>query len=364
VLRVGAEVTEAYFHMLEGKRIGVVGNQSSLIGQTHLVDSLLGSGLNVIKVFSPEHGFRGDADAGELVGSGKDVRTGLPIVSLYGKNKKPKQSQLDGVDIILFDIQDVGARFYTYISTLHYVLEACGEADIPVVILDRPNPNGHYVDGPVLEKEFKSFVGMHPVPIVHGMTIGEYGKMILGEKWVSTGEEFSLTVIKCEGYTHNMAYSLPVQPSPNLRSDLSIQLYPSLCLLEGTAVSCGRGTDGPFERFGHPDFPETGFSFTPKAGYGSMTPKFLNQKCNWINLKETGFERATEFDLRFLFQADSLLNGNLFKDKKPIFNLLAGNDQLWRQVNDGMTEKEIRESWEPELRAYKEMRKNYLLYED
>ena len=362
IIQVGAENTSAYIHLLEGKRVGVVGNQSSLIGNVHLVDSLLASGIEIVKVFSPEHGFRGNADAGEHVANEKDAKTGLPIVSLYGSNKKPKAEQLRGLDVVVFDIQDVGVRFYTYISTLHYVLEACSAAEIPVIILDRPNPNGHYVDGPVLEKAYTSFVGMHPVPIVHGMTIGEYGKMIIGEGWVKASPDFKLTVIKCKNYSHDSSYSLPVPPSPNLRSDLAIQLYPSLCLLEGTSVSCGRGTPGPFERYGHPEFEPLPFTFTPTPGPGSKSPKFNGKQCYGVNLADSGIVRMNRFEIQYLVHANELLHGQLFEDKKKIFNLLAGNDQLWRQIKAGATEDDIRKSWEPALSNYKEMRKKYVLY--
>lgn len=362
-LVLGAERTNQYLPLLKGKKVGVVGNQSSMIGKVHLVDSLLRLGINIQKVFSPEHGFRGDADAGEKVLNGKDTQTGLPIVSLYGKNKKPTNEQLTGLDILVFDIQDVGVRFYTYISTLHYVMEACVENNLPLVILDRPNPNGHYVDGPVLEKEFTSFVGMHEVPIVHGMTIGEYGMMINGEYWLGDSLQCNLEVIACENYTHETPYSLPVNPSPNLRSDISIQLYPSICLLEGTSVSCGRGTDMPFECFGHPNFTDTTNSFIPKSGYGAKHPKFEGEKCFAVILNEEPSKRMERFEISFLFKANELLQGHLFDDKKRIFNLLAGNDTLWRQVRDNLPEAQIRASWEPQLSEYKEMRKKYLIYD-
>jgi len=360
---VGAEQTADYLPLLEGKKVGVVGNQSSLIGETHLVDSLLSSGVDVVKVFSPEHGFRGDADAGEHVSSEKDQKTGLPIVSLYGKNKKPTQVQLKGLDVVVFDIQDVGVRFYTYISTLHYVMEACAEAKIPVIILDRPNPNGHYVDGPVLDMKYTSFVGMHPVPIVYGMTIGEYGKMINGEGWLEKNLSCDLTVIPCKNYDHNTPYSLPVPPSPNLRSDVSIQLYPSLCLLEATTVSVGRGTDGPFERYGHPDFPEMDFSFTPKSGPGSKNPKHKDVKCYGYNMGDQEDRRETRFKLNFLLNSNSLLKGKTFVDRTQMFNLLAGNNELIQQLKNGASEEDIRASWEEELDAFRLIREKYLMYE-
>lgn len=362
-LKVGAQRTELYLPQLIDKKVGIVGNQSSLINQTHLVDTLLSSGVEIIRVFSPEHGFRGDADAGEYVNNQKDAKTGLPIVSLYGSNKKPKQEQLDGIDIIIFDIQDVGVRFYTYISTLHYVMEACAEKGIPVMILDRPNPNGHYVDGPVLDLKYKSFVGMHPVPTVHGMTIGEYGKMINGEAWLEGGLKCELEVVPCQNYTHQTAYSLPVAPSPNLRSDAAIQLYPSLCLLEATDVTVGRGTDGPFERYGHPKFPKTEFSFIPKSGYGSKSPKHEGEVCFGYNLKDSVDKRVDGINLNYLINAYNLLGDNMFKGHEKMFNLLAGNGELMQQVKSGMNEVEIKKTWESSLAKYKnETRTKYLIY--
>jgi uncharacterized protein YbbC (DUF1343 family) len=362
---VGAARTNVYLPMIKTKKVGVVGNQTSVVGHSHLVDSLLSSGVNVLKVFSPEHGFRGKADAGAHVDSGKDDKTGLPIISLYGSNKKPTDDQLSGLDVILFDIQDVGARFYTYISTLHYVMEACAENDIQVIVLDRPNPNGHYVDGPVLDMDFKSFVGMHPIPIVHGMTIGEYAKMINGEGWLAGNLKCDLEVISCENYTHDKFYSLPISPSPNLRSDLSISLYPSLCLLEPTTVSVGRGTNHPFELYGHPDFPQTEFSFTPKPGPGSKSPKLKGEKCNGYYLTDSIYQRMDKLALSFLLNAFRLLkkNNNKFLLRPQSFNLIAGNDVLIKQLREGASEKEIRDSWEPALSEYKVMRKAYLIYE-
>lgn len=360
--QVGAESTTLYLPSLEGKKVGVVGNQSSLIGETHLVDSLVSLNIDVQKVFSPEHGFRGKADAGEYVANGKDLKTGLPVISLYGSNKKPKQEQLNGLDIVVFDIQDVGVRFYTYISTLHYVMEACAEAGIPVIVLDRPNPNGHYVDGPVLEPAYKSFVGMHEVPIVYGMTIGEYGKMINGEKWLMNNLKCDLTVIACVSYWREMQYSLPVAPSPNLRSDVSIQLYPSLCLLEATTVSVGRGTDGPFELYGHPDFKKTDFTFTPKSGLGSKQPKLEGRLCNGYNLNIDSNKRVHKFDLEFLLNANRLLKGKEFIDRPKAFNGLAGNNKLYKQLISGTSEEEIRASWQEDLDKFNIVRAKYLIY--
>ena len=277
-LQVGAERTDKYFPLLKDKAIGVVGNQSSLIGTTHLVDSLLSAKLQVVKVFSPEHGFRGTADAGAHIENGTDEKTGLPIISFYGKNKKPSQSQLEGIEILLFDIQDVGARFYTYISTLHYVMEAAAENNIPLIVLDRPNPNGHYIDGPILDTAYRSFVGMHPIPIVHGMTIGEYAQMINGEKWLTDSVECDLTIISMLGYNKQTPYDLPVKPSPNLPNAQAVNLYPSLCLFEGTNISVGRGTDLPFQHYGAP-YLESDYSFVPESGAGAKYPKHEGERC-------------------------------------------------------------------------------------
>ena len=361
-----ASYPETYMPMLEGKKVGIVGNQTSMVDETHLVDTMIASGINVIRVFSPEHGFRGDADAGELVGNQKDEKTGLPIISLYGKNKKPYDSQLEGLDIVVFDIQDVGVRFYTYISTLHYVMEACAENNIPLMILDRPNPNGHYVDGPVLDTKYKSFVGMHPVPIVHGMTIGEYGKMIDGEKWLKGEVECDLTVIPCSKlYSHAYRWRVKIPPSPNLRSQLSISVYPSLCLLEATDVTIGRGTDGPFERFGHPNFPDSlEFNFTPKPNLGAKYPKHKGKKCYGFDLNVDSMNlQMYKIDLSFLIEANNYMKGDMFLGKKKnMFNLLAGNGVLLGQVKKGMTEDQIRETWEDDLDAYMLIREKYLIY--
>ena len=360
---VGAEKMTEILPLLGDKVVGIVGNQSSLVGQVHLVDTLLSSGVNVDRVFSPEHGFRGKADAGELISNQTDKKTGLKIVSLYGKNKKPQDEQLKGLDVLVFDIQDVGVRFYTYISTLHYVMEACAENNIALIVLDRPNPNGHYIDGPILEKAQTSFVGMHPIPIVHGMTIAEYAKMINGEKWLKNEVTCELTVVSCDNYDHDKAYSLPVPPSPNLRSDVSIQLYPSLCLLEATTVTVGRGTDGPFERYGHPKFPATEFSFTPKSGPGSKNPKHKNVLCHGYNLNDSTYARMYQLDLSFVINANKQLNGKLFVDRSKFFNLLAGNSTLLKQVESGMTEDEIRATWQEGLDQFSITRAKYLMYE-
>ena len=286
-IQVGAEQTQKYLPLLKNKRIALVANQSSLINSTHLVDSLLALNINLVKIFSPEHGFRGNADAGEVVSDNIDGKTGIPVISMYGKNKKPQSENLKDVDIMVFDLQDVGVRFYTYISSLHYVMEACAGNNIPLIVLDRPNPNGFYIDGPVLEKEFTSFIGMHPVPIVYGMTIGEYAKMINGEKWLKNEVKCDLTVIKCENYTHNSLYKLPVKPSPNLPDITSVYLYPSLCLFEGTIMSVGRGTKFPFHCYGHPDFKIASFKFKPVSIPGAAKhPKYEGKTCNGINVSD------------------------------------------------------------------------------
>ncbi len=359
-IKVAANRISKYLDQLKGKRVGVVANQTSLVDDTHLVDTLLSLSVDVKKVFAPEHGFRGSADAGEEIADNVDRRTGLPIISLYGKNKKPYPEQLKDLDVIVFDIQDVGVRFYTYISTLHYVMEACGENDKQVIVLDRPNPNGNYVDGPVLDTNFRSFVGMHEIPIIYGMTIGEVAKMIKGEQWISA--DVDLEVIALENYTHDMSYDLPVAPSPNLRTTASIWLYPSLCLFEGTVVSVGRGTDAPFEQFGHPDFPDSLYSFTPKPSYGASKPKLNNEKCYGYKLSSDELSRPDQFDLNYLQSAVGHLKGKEFIDNRRFFNLLAGNDELADQLMSGVSESEIRTSWEPGLSAFKKMREKYLLY--
>lgn len=355
-LRMGSERTGAYLPLLEGQKIGVVGNQSSLIGQTHLVDSLLAVDVAVVKVFSPEHGFRGTADAGAKVEDGVDATTGLPIVSLYGSNKKPTTKQLEGIDVLLFDIQDVGARFYTYISTLHYVMEAAAEQGLTVIVLDRPNPNGHYVDGPVLDTAFRSFVGMHPIPIVHGMTIGEYAQMINGEEWIAS--PCDLIVISMESYRRSMSFDLPVRPSPNLPNARSVNLYPSLCLFEGTTVSVGRGTAAPFQHFGAP-YLTSDYSFTPVSGPGSKYPKHENVSCFGLDLKQS--ERLNELNLQWLIESY-----NQASDKASFFNnffdKLAGTDELRAQIVAGKSAEEIKKSWEKGLISFSEMRKQYLLY--
>ena len=361
---LGGARMNLYLDSLKGKRVAIVGNQTSTIGKTHLVDTLLSLGVVIKKVFSPEHGFRGDADAGEKVGSTIDSKTGIPLISLYGKNKKPYPDQLSDVDVVIYDIQDVGVRFYTYISTLHYVMEACAENKKPIIVLDRPNPNGHYVDGPVLEPAQRSFVGMDPVPIVYGMTIGEYALMVNGEFWLSDSLQCDLWIVPCKYYVHKSKYILPVAPSPNLRSETAITLYPSLCLFEATSVSIGRGTDRPFEMYGHPSFPYKGFSFTPVSCFGAKNPLCENIVCNGFDLQSTMKKRTYELNLNWIIQAKNLLgDSSEFINQPAFFNRLAGNNELKGQILGGLSAKEIRASWKPGIDNFKKIRQRYLLYD-
>lgn len=361
---LGGARMNLYLDSLKGKRVAIVGNQTSTIGKTHLVDTLLSLGVVIKKVFSPEHGFRGDADAGEKVGSTIDSKTGIPLISLYGKNKKPYPDQLSDVDVVIYDIQDVGVRFYTYISTLHYVMEACAENKKPIIVLDRPNPNGHYVDGPVLEPAQRSFVGMDPVPIVYGMTIGEYALMVNGEFWLSDSLQCDLWIVPCKYYVHKSKYILPVAPSPNLRSETAITLYPSLCLFEATSVSIGRGTDRPFEMYGHPSFPYKGFSFTPVSCFGAKNPLCENIVCNGFDLQNTMKKRTYELNLNWIIQAKNLLgDSSEFINQPAFFNRLAGNNELKGQILGGLSAKEIRASWKPGIDNFKKIRQRYLLYD-
>lgn len=353
-----AELTNEYYSKLTDKKIAIVANQTSLVGNTHLVDTLLSSGICVKKIFCPEHGFRGTADAGEIIVSSTDKKSGLSVISLYGKNKKPTLSDLQGIDIIIFDIQDVGVRFYTYISTLHYIMEACAENNVTLIILDRPNPNGYYIDGPVLKSKFKSFVGMHPVPIVYGMTIGEYAKMINGEGWLTKGEKCEMQIIPCKNYTHHSKYLLPVKPSPNLPNMQSIYLYPSLGLFEGTSISVGRGTEFPFQIIGCPSIDSTLFSFIPKSLQGAKNPLYENKKCFGFDLRNVS---DSVFTLKYIIKMYQL-----FPQKSaffnPFFQKLAGNDDLIIQLREGKSEDDIRNSWKNDLDKFKEIRKKYLIY--
>ena len=356
-LILGSERMEEIINSIDNKNLAIVGNQTSLVNDIHLVDTLLALKQNIISVFSPEHGFRGTEDAGAKIDNEYDSKTGLPIISLYGKNKKPTREQLKGIDIIIFDIQDVGARFYTYISTLHYVMEAAGENNIKVIVLDRPNPNGHYIDGPILEKEFKSFVGMHEVPIVHGMTIGEYANMIVGEKWINNSCE--LEVINMINYNRNNLYELPIKPSPNLPNSKSINLYPSLCLFEGTNVSVGRGTNKPFQHFGSPFLKFFSYSFIPKSGPGSKFPKHENKTCTGRNLET--YPYLSSINLGWLIESFKQTS-NKEDFFNSFFDKLAGNDKLRKQIISGLNEKEIVSSWETGLKEFKKTRDKYILY--
>lgn len=370
---VGANQTENYLPLLQNKRLGVVANQTSVIFKskdqlryTHLVDSLLKLNIAVKKVYAPEHGFRGKADAGELIKDGLDTKTGIPIISVYGKSKKPTKAQLNGIDIMLFDIQDVGARFYTYISHLHYIMEACAEANLPVLILDRPNPNGHYIDGPILELKHKSFIGMHPIPIVHGMTIGEYAQMINGEGWLNNDIKCNLTVIPVKHYNHQKPYSLPIKPSPNLPNDTAINLYPSLCFFEGTNVSVGRGTNKQFQIMGSPfnRLKRFYYHFTPQPNEGAKHPKHKGKICYGYDLSQ--HEKLNTLNLDWLLDFYSANKKHSPNEVffTSFFTKLAGTKKLQKQIEDGFNEDDIKASWQEGLEAFKKMREPYLIYED
>lgn len=395
VILPGAFQTAEYLPLLKGKRVGVFANQTSVIGHTHLVDSLQRLGVSITKIFAPEHGFRGTADAGENIKTYTDKKTGITVVSLYGAKLKPSAADLADVDVLLFDIQDVGVRFYTFISSLQYFIESAVENNLPLIILDRPNPNGFYVDGPVLDSTYKSFIGMQPVPVVYGMTIGEYAKMLLGEEWlpwktqrkadgkISLGEvlgfeeehdNFKLTVIKCKNYTHKSRYVLPVKPSPNLAEMNSIYWYPSTCFFEGTVLSEGRGTDHPFQIFGHPELPDSLFAFTPKSNEGAKDPKWKGKVCYGWNLTELRETAPSKIQVKWLIKAYQLFpdkSSFFLKPKKfspnpqdIFFNKLAGNNDLMQQIISGKSADEICKSWQPKLDTFKIIRKKYLLYQD
>ena len=367
---VAAERTEAYLPLLKGKRVAVVANHTTLIKKTHLIDSLLSLGIVIKKIFAPEHGFRGTADAGENIDNYIDAKTGLQVISLYGNRKKPRAGDLAALDIVLFDIQDVGVRFYTYISTLHYVMEACAENNVELLILDRPNPNGFYVDGPVLDMKYKSFVGMHPVALVHGMTIAEYALMINGQGWLKDSIKCDLKYILCENYTHKTLYKLPVKPSPNLPDMTAVFLYPTLGLFEGTFISIGRGTDFPFQVIGHPDLKNTSialqFSFKPQSMQGAANPKFKDIKCFGYDLRENVEEFIIERKKLYLDLLIKVYDN--IEDKEnffnPFFYNLTGNSELKEQIQNQVNEENIRQSWENELKEFKRIRKEYLLYDD
>jgi len=387
-----AERISEYVPLLKGKRVGLFANQTSTVGHRHLADTLRNLGVDIRIIFGPEHGFRGTADAGEKVGNYIDKETGIQVISLYGAKRKPSAEELEKVDILVFDIQDVGVRFYTYISSLEEFMEAAFENGKPLILLDRPDPNGHYVDGPVLDKKYKSFIGMQSVPVVYGMTIGEYAMMIAGERWLNekannkydyyrnskptSDTPFYFQVIKCDNYTHKSKYVLPVRPSPNLPSIQSIYLYPSTCFFEGTILSEGRGTSRPFQVFGHPSLPKNLYAFTPNPNEGAKSSKLYGQVCYGWDLGGTPEEVLKKVDnriqLKWLLDAYQLFPGkdSFFiipksgKMGESFFNRLAGNNELWQQVKSGQSEDEIRKSWEPALSNFKKIRKKYLLYPD
>jgi len=389
----GADRTHVYLPLLKGKSVGIFANQTSMVGNTHLVDTLMKLGVDIKVIFGPEHGFRGTADAGEKVGNYKDEKTGIPVVSLYGSKKAPSAENLKNVDILIFDLQDVGVRFYTYIVSLQHFMEAAFEMKIPLLLLDRPNPNGFYVDGPVLDMKYKSGVGAQPIPIVYGMTIGEYAQMLTGEEWLSDNANayaryfkqvtqhhvdtpFHFLIIKNGNYDHKSKYVLPVKPSPNLPNIQSIYLYPSTCFFEGTVLSEGRGTNKQFQVFGHPSYPKNLYSFTPNPNEGAKSSKLFGQVCYGWDLSGTTEEVLAKVDnkvqLKWLIEAYKLFpdKENFFllpksgKMDQSFFNKLAGNNDLWQQVKAGKSEKEIRASWEPKLSEFKKIRKKYLLYQD
>ena len=393
----GADRINVYLPLIKGRTVGIFANQTSMVGHTHLVDTLKKLGIDIKVIFGPEHGFRGTADAGEKVGNYTDQKTGIPVVSLYGSKRRPSAEDVKDVDILIFDIQDVGVRFYTFISSMQEYMEAAIEYNKPLIILDRPNPNGFYVDGPVLDTKYKSFVGMQPVPIVYGMTIGEYSMMIIAELWTNSKNSYSikvdnkdetgadvdyfgtdpskqtgfiaLNIIKCQNYTHKSKYVLPVRPSPNLPNIQSIYLYPSTCLFEGTVLSEGRGTNKQFQVFGHPSLPKNLYSFTPNPNEGAKRSKLYGQLCYGWDLSGTPQEVLKKTDnhvqLKWLMEAYKLFpQKDSFFLKSNSFNRLAGNDVLMQQIKDGKSEEEIRKSWEPALSEFKKIRKKYLLYED
>ena len=364
-LQTGAALTQEYLPLIQGKTVAVVANQTSLIGGVHLVDTLLSLDVDIRLIFAPEHGFRDLADAGAVITSGTDPVTGINVISLYGRKKKPLPEDLEGIDAVIYDIQDVGTRFYTYLTTMCYVMEACAENGKAFIILDRPNPNGYYVDGPVLDTAYRSFVGIHPVPVVHGMTLGEYAGMVNGEGWLAGGISCDLKVIRCTNYTHSTLYELPVIPSPNLPNMNSVYLYPSLCFAEGTVLSCGRGTEYPFQVLGAPEMPDTGFSFTPQPSFGSSDPKYNGMVCYGIDLRnalEDSIVPRPAMNLEWIIDAY-----NAYPDKEKFFtgyfDTLAGSSTLREQIISGMDADEIRQTWKEELDKFKQVRKKYLLYD-
>ena len=361
-IAVGAEQFALYLPQLKNKRVGLVVNQTSLVEQTHLVDSLLAKNINISKIFAPEHGFRGDHDAGAHVKNAVDSKTGIALISIYGKNKKPTPKVLSDVDVIIFDIQDVGVRFYTYISSMHYMMEAAAEQGVEFIVLDRPNPNISHIDGPILEPEFKSFVGMHPIPVLHGMTVGELANMIKGEGWINQAHDLKLNVIPIAGYTRTTPYSLPVKPSPNLPNDQSIALYPSLCFFEATPISIGRGTDFAFQVMGYSPVALGDFSFTPRSIKGAaLNPKFKNQMVKGIDLRESD---TTGLNLNYLINAYRQLTQAklVFFERADFMDKLAGTDKLRLAIEAGQSAEEIKQSWQAALEQFKQQRAPYLLY--
>lgn len=361
----GADQIEVYLPHLKDKKIGIVANQTSLVKGTSLIDTLLYYEVDIQAIFSPEHGFRGDVDAGVGVASIKDPITGLEVISLYGNSKKPSSKDVQSLDLIIFDLQDVGARFYTYISTLQYIMEACAQHQIPLMILDRPNPMGHVIDGPVLDLQFKSFVGMQPIPILHGMTMGEYAQMLIGEKWLNTTEPIDMVIIPMKNYTHATRYALPISPSPNLKNMAAIYLYTSTCFFEGTPISLGRGTQYPFQMFGHPSFKNMPYSFTPNSLPGARKPPLLNQQCHGQFITDDAEEAylitKEGINLDYLIEAyKAYPNKNKFFT--PFFNHLAGTDELQNQIKKGWSPTLIKKSWEKDLNHFKSIRAKYLLY--
>ena len=364
-IETGAEQTGRYLPLLEGRRVGIMTTHTGTVGRTHLVDTLRSLGVDIRVVFAPEHGFRGQADAGESVASYRDRKTGIDVVSVYGSTKRPPDSIMQRLDVLLFDIQDVGLRYYTYLSSMHYLMEACAANGKRLIVLDRPNPNGFYVDGPVLEAKHRSFVGMHPIPVVHGMTLGELARMIDGEGWLRDGLRCKLTVIPCRGYTHRSRYRLPTAPSPNLPNMRAVYLYPSLCFFEGTPISLGRGTDFPFQAYGHPEL-QGDFSFTPRSNAGAKNPPLKDKLCHGVDLRTSpSDERIWErgVDLGYVIDCYRQLNlGEKFFT--PMFDRLTGTDYVRQMILQGAGADRIKARWADDVERFKQTRKPYLLYEE
>lgn len=364
IIEPAAERSDLYLNLLQGKSVALITNHSAQVGEEHLVDFLLANEIDIIRIFAPEHGFRGDKSDGAKIKNEVDSKTGLALNSLYGKNKKPSAELLKDVDLVLFDIQDVGLRFYTYISSMSLAMEAAAENNISFIVLDRPNPNGNYIDGPVLNPAYSSFVGMHPVPVVYGMTIGEYAKMVKGEGWIKKSENLDLTIIPIANYTHDSLYSLPIAPSPNLPNDRSVQLYSSLCYLEAANVSIGRGTNKPFQLMGYPNYKNGDYSFTPKSIPGmSKYPKFENQECLGFDLSGSIRSEPPSFiEWEYVWTMYEALGEDAFFKSVDFFNKLSGSDQLHQALKKGLSIDEFRDSYQDDLNAFKKVRKKYLLY--